>query len=209
MKLDLLDRSGNAWVALYRGSFDACGAATPGSLNCDAEVRLYDCTGALLAAVPLKPLMSRPDQLEVQDVRYDGGTLYFNEACQTYSREAGGRCSSLVAVEPVAKRVLWRTRPLVSNNWFVIAGDYLVAAYGFTGERASIRVVRRTDGAIVDTQPLDHTNFEMFLEGDTVAVDLWFDIGRVHYTLVGRSGPTPKLVRVQERRAGQRGGASR
>jgi hypothetical protein len=194
MHLDLLDRTASAWVALYREGFDACGAGTPGARNCNAEVRVFDCAGKELAAVPLAPLMSRRDHLEVQDVRYEGGTLYFNEACQSYSREAGGRCSALVAVEPGARRVLWRTRSLVSNNWFVVAGDYLVAAYGFTGERAAIHLVRRSDGAIVDSKPLRHTNFEMYLQGDTVAVDLWYDIGRVHYRLSDLDTKHPKLV---------------
>ena len=194
MHLDLLDRSSNAWIALYRESFDACGAGTPGSRNCGAEVLVFDCAGGPIAKIPLLPLLSRRDQLEVQDVRYDGGVLYFNEACQTYAREAGGRCSSLVAFDPAAGRVLWRTPPLVSNNGFVVAGDYLVAAYGFTGERASIHLVRRDDGAVVDTKPLRHTNFEMYLEADTVGVDLWYDIGRVHYELSGLETRHARLV---------------
>ena len=33
----------------------------------------------------------------LKNVRYDGGVLYFNEACQSYSKEAQGKCSSIVA----------------------------------------------------------------------------------------------------------------
>ena len=197
LKLDLLDLSGGAWVAVYREDLGAaCGAATPGARNCRAEVRIFDCDGAEKADVPLAPLLSRPDHLEVQDVRYADGTLYFNEACQSYSVEAGRRCSALVAVAPTTKRVLWRTRSLVSNNWFVVAGDWIVAAYGFTNEPSTIAIVRRSDGAIVDTQRLPHTNFEMTLEGDVVGVDLWYDIGRVHYRILAMHDTRPALLRV-------------
>jgi hypothetical protein len=141
--------------------------------------------------------MSRKDHLEVQDIHFKDNTLYFNEACQTYSRDVGGKCSAMVAIDPFAKKQVWRTPNLVSNNWFVLAGnDFIVTAYGFTQEPSSIRIVRRRDGAILDTKPLKHTNFEMNLlpSGDTVAIDLWHDIGRVHYKLLGLDTSSPKLA---------------
>ncbi|MBS2016705.1 MAG: hypothetical protein JST00_27725 [Deltaproteobacteria bacterium] len=193
MKLDLLDRQGTSWIAVYReATFDACGLE---KRNCKAEVRIFDESGGELVTLPLNPFLSRRTKLEVQDVRYDGTTVFFNEACQSYSREADGKCSALVAVDPYQKKVVWRTTNLVSNNWFVLAGDYVVSAYGFTGEKAFIRVVRKKDGAIMDTKALPGTNFEMFLSGDDVAVDCWYDIGRVHYRLTGQDGPAPKLTR--------------
>jgi hypothetical protein len=93
--------------------------------------------------------MSRSDHLEVQDIRLSGGVLYFNEACQSYSNEAGGDCSSLVAVDPVARRVLWRTPPLISNNRFMVRGCYIVAGYGFTSEPDALHLIDRGTGAIV------------------------------------------------------------
>lgn len=194
--LDLLDLEGGTYVALYRERFDHCGAGTNKGKNCAAEVRLYDTAGKELAVVPLGPHLSRPDNLEVQDIHFDQGTLYFNEACQTFSSEAGGRCSSLVALDPFAKRVKWRTPPLVSNNWFVLAGDYIVAAYGFTHEPAAIRIVRKKDGAIMQRKDLESTNFEMTVKGNVLGVDLWHRIGRVHFEMIGFDGDAPKLVRT-------------
>lgn len=191
--LDLLDGVEGVYVALYREPFETCGVGA-GNRNCGAEVRVFDCFGRELTSVLLTQLMSRPDRLEVQDVRWREGVLYFNEACQSYAREAGGRCSSLVAVDPFAKRVLWRTPSLVSNNWFTVMGDYVVAAYGFTGEPASIRLVRRSDGAVVDRQPLEGTNFEMTTNGDLVTVNLYYDRPAASFRV--STSPKPALVRV-------------
>jgi hypothetical protein len=191
--LDLLDQIGTTYVALYRER--PADWTTLNNRNLSSEVRLFDCSGQELASVLLDSYMSRPEHLEVQDVRYDGSTLYFNEACQTYSREAGGKCSALVALDPIAKKVLWRTRPLVSNNWFAVTGDYLVAAYGFTAEPAAIHVIRKKDGAVMDTQKLQGTNFELFQQGDSIAVEHWHNIGRTLYKMEGFDGVAPKLVR--------------
>jgi len=201
-KLDLLEKTGTVTMALYRADIAKTCSLTSdakGKLqfpNCLTEVRLFDCTGRQIAAVPLNPYFSRPDFLEVQDIHYADGTLYFNEACITYARDAGGRCSSLVALDPIAKRVLWRTPSLVSNNWFVVAGDYLVAAYGFSGEPPAMRIIRRKDGAIVDTKSLQGTNFEMTVSGDVLSIEHWNTINRADFKMSGFNGSSPKLVRV-------------
>lgn len=198
-KLDLLIREDSTWVALYKDDFQTC---TNGGndmwRNCSTEARLFDCAGVEKAAVSLNAFMSRKDHLEVQDIHFKDNTLYFNEACQTYARDAGGKCSAMVAVDPFNKKLVWRTGSLISNNWFVLAGpnsDFIVTAYGFTQEPSSIRILRRKDGAVLDTKPLKHTNFEMHLlgSGDVVGVDLWHDIGRVHYKLSALDTASPKL----------------
>lgn len=198
LKLDLLDRtSGGGWVATYRERFEPCYARGE-SANCAALVRIFDAANVERASVALGPHLSRADRLEVQDVRYveepGGGTLYFNEACQSYSSEAGGACSSLVALDPFAKKVLWRTGSRVSNNAFVVVGKYIVAAYGFTGESASVRVVRRIDGKVMSRQPLAHTNFEMTTKGDTLSIEMYSTFGRANFRMDGFQGPTPRLV---------------
>lgn len=192
-ELDLLDaRPGGGWVATYRERFDLCS----GSKNCATVVKLFDAYGKETDSVSLKPLLSRPDQLEVQDVRVADDVLYFNEACQTYSREAGGKCSALVAYDLATKKVLWRTRSLVSNNELRVVGAYVVAAYGFTGEPASITVLRRKDGAVMDRQTLPGTNYEMTPKGDVLSVEIYHSIGTANFRLAGFDGPAPKLVRL-------------
>lgn len=208
MTLDLLDASSAGYMALYRDHdlgpdpmVSSCGIDDPSfgaaKKNCDTTIRLFDCAGNAVATVPLGRYMSRPDHLEVQDARWVDGTLYFNEACQGYSRNAGGRCSSLVAVDPIEKKILWRTAPLTSNNAFAIAGDYIVTAYGFTSEPSSIRLIRRRDGAVMDTRPLPSAaDDDLTVRGDLVSVNLYDMLGRTELRLVGAQGASPKLVPI-------------
>ncbi len=191
-ELDLLDpRPGGGFVATYRERFEACGT---GKGNCATLVKVFEADGKESASVSLGPFLSRRDQLEVQDVRVADGVMYFNEACQTYSREAGGRCSALVALDLASKKVLWRTHSLVSNNEFRVIGPYIVAAYGFTGEPARITVVRRQDGAVMDVRRLPGTNYEMTPSGDVLSVAIYQNVGIAHFRLVGFDGAAPKLV---------------
>lgn len=189
--LDLLDpRPGGGWIATYRERYEACSSPR----SCAATVKLFDGYGKETDSVSLGQFYSRPDQLEVQDVRFADGVLYFNEACQTFSREAGGRCSSLVALDVASKKVLWRTRSLVSNNELRVIGGYVVAAYGFAGEPASITVLRRKDGAVMDRHALPGTNFEMRISGETLSVEIYHSIGTANFRLKDWEGTAPKLV---------------
>jgi hypothetical protein len=198
LKLDLLDPiPGGGWVATYRERFEPC-YARGANVNCGTLVKIFDSKSSEKVSVLLDGYLSRPDRLEVQDVRYvadgKGGTLYFNEACQSYSKEAGGKCSSLVAFDPFASKVLWRSAPLFSNNAFLVTGQYLVAAYGFAGEPASIRVLRRSDGKVMDTQKLASTNFEMSTAGDVLSVEMYSKYGRANFRMDGFNGAAPQLV---------------
>jgi hypothetical protein len=163
MTLFLLDEADGGYLAFYREMYGLTTCGLNDDQNCAYEARHYDARGALRWRLPLNPLLSRPDQLEIQDIRLAGGVLYFNEACQSYSSGANGRCSSLVAVDPRAAKVLWRTEPLVSNSRFVVRGCYLVAGYGFTAERDHVFLVDRTTGKVVQRLPVSSAPEQMFL----------------------------------------------
>jgi hypothetical protein len=150
MQLSIADPTADGWLAFYR--------TPPGRdepRNSRSAAVLYGAGGERKWALGLNPLMSRPDRLEVTDVRYAGGRLYFNESCQSYSREAGGRCSSLVRADPAAGRVDWRTPPLVSNGIFILYGPWVIAGYGFTAEPDFVRVIDRETGRILATARVD------------------------------------------------------
>ena len=196
--IDLLDPTpSGGWIATYREKYSSCEARGPDA-NCAVTVKIFDAKKTETASLSLDAHFSLPEHLEVQDVRYaeDGGvgTVYFNEACQSYSKEANGKCSSLVALDPKTNKERWRTGPLVSNNSFLVGDKYVVAAYGFTGEKASIRVVRRSDGKVMDVEKLASTNFEMSEKGSVLSVELYYDIGRANFLEVGFAGDAPKLV---------------
>lgn len=120
--------------------------------------------------LPLNRFLSRPRGLEIQDIRYVDGQLYFNEACQSYSREAGGRCSALVRVDPRARRVVWRSRALVSNNVFLFQDGHIVAGYGFTAEPDHLYLVSAATGRIVATQRLDSAHRDLEVSGGVLHV---------------------------------------
>lgn len=148
LELFILDPADAGHLAFYREPYGLGSCALSGAANCAYVAQFYTHGGKLGWSLRLGDLMSRPDHLEVQDIRLADGVLYFNEACQSYSNESGGQCSSLVAVDPQARRVLWRTDPLVSNGRFVVRGCYVVAGYGFTAEPDAVYLVDRGTGVV-------------------------------------------------------------
>jgi hypothetical protein len=174
LELFILDPADRGHLAFYREPYDLGSCGLGGSANCAYVAQLYLPGGKLAWSLRLGDVMSRPDHLEVQDIRLADGVLYFNEACQGYSSESGGQCSSLVAVDPQARRVLWRTDPLVSNGRFVVRGCYVVAGYGFTAEPDAVHLVDRGTGAVrqkigVSSAPEQYT----FVAPDQLRVTLY------------------------------------
>lgn len=152
LPLFIADSTPDGWLAFYRTPL----AEQAGrSSNARFRAVMYQADDALRWDLDLNPFLSRPDHLEIQDIRYAGGKLYFNEACQSYSREAGGRCSSLVRVDPRAARVEWRSPPLTSNNIFLLHGPYAITGYGFTAEPDSLFVLSRETGRVLARAGLD------------------------------------------------------
>ena len=188
----------DGFLAFYRDPIGASSCHLSGPENCSFGAALYHCSGKLLWVLGLNGFMSRPDRLEVQDIRYGGGALYFNEACQSYSKEANGRCSSLVAVDTVAKKVLWRSPPLTSNGMFVVAGEHLIAGYGFTAEPDFVHVVKRSDGSIAQRIPVPTgpQRIELVKPGE-VEVEL-YDATRLRFRLEGFDGDKPRLVKIAQ-----------
>ncbi|MCB9717672.1 MAG: hypothetical protein H6712_27740 [Myxococcales bacterium] len=194
MELFLLDRVGDEFMAFYREPYGAGSCEAGGTSNCRYYARLYDIEGHELWGVALHELLSASTQLEIQDVRYADGTLYFNEACQSYSSGAKGKCSYLVAYDPQAKEIRWRTKNLVSNGEFLIHGDYIVAGYGFTGERDFVYVVSRANGSIVHKVSVPKSA-ETFAIGDDGLLEVRIYPGTLKlFEMRGWDTSHPKLV---------------
>lgn len=197
LELWLLDQADGGHLALYREPYDLTSCTLGGNGNCTYQVRWWDAGGTLRWALPLNGLLSRPDHLEVQDIRLVGGVLYFNEACQSYSSGAQGQCSSLVAVDPKKGRVLWRTPPLVSNSRFRVRACYIIAGYGFTSERDSVFLVDRATGTVKQALPVSSSPEQMELKRDRVDVMLY--TGRLlRFRLEGMDTPDGRLVPLDE-----------
>ncbi|HEV2129595.1 MAG TPA: hypothetical protein VGR27_00745 [Longimicrobiaceae bacterium] len=167
LELFIADPAPEGWLGVYREPLERMEAPA----NPRFRAILFAEDGERFWTLDLNRFLSRPDHLEIQDVRYQEGELYFNEACQSYSREASGRCSSLVRVDPRRQAVEWRTPPLASNNIFILHGPHVIAGYGFTAEPDSLFWIRRETGEIVARRRLDsaHAYLEV-REGELVVV---------------------------------------
>lgn len=163
----LADSTADGWLALYRTPL-----AEWAGMHGNGRYRaiLYAGDGARTWDLDLTRFLSRTDHLEIQDIRYADGKLYFNEACQSYSREAGGRCSSLLRVDVAKAAVDWRTPPLVSNNVLILHGPWVIAGYGFTAEPDFLHLVDRRTGAVVAKQRLDSAHSYLDVRGNRLHV---------------------------------------
>lgn len=165
--LFIAEETADGWLAFYRGPL---GGAPDGG-NVAYRAILHRPDGGRAWDTELNRFLSRMDHVEVQDIRYADGSLYFNEACQSYAREAGGRCSSLLRVDPAAGTVGWRTPPRTSNDVLILHGPYVVAGYGFTAEADSLFLIDRATGRILDREPLDTAhNYLEIVDDDLVVV---------------------------------------
>ncbi|MEP7124403.1 MAG: hypothetical protein ABJE95_25975 [Byssovorax sp.] len=195
-ELTLLDQAPDGFVGLYRDPYGASSCNLSNPANCSFGVALFECVGKTRWLLLLDPFFSRKDHLEVQDVRYADGILYFNEACQSYSKEANGQCSSLVAIEPLTKTLLWRTQPLVSNATFLVAGRYLITGYGFTAEPDALFIVRRSDGKVMSRVSIPTAHHTLDLDGSGVLrVSMWSGPER-QFRAEGFDGDHPRLVQL-------------
>ncbi len=153
-ELFLLDLADEGHFVLYRDPYGASSCSLGTDKNCRYEARFYRAGGRLSWTMGFETLWSRLEHLEIHDIQLSGGVVYFNEACQSYSRSAGGKCSSLVAVDPKQGQVLWRTEPLMSNHRFLLLEDVIIAGYGFTAEVDYLHLLRRSDGELLDRKRL-------------------------------------------------------
>jgi hypothetical protein len=190
----------NGFLAFYRDPYDASSCGLSGSSeNCAFGAALYHCSGKLQWVLTLNAFLSRRDHLEIQDARFADGVLYFNEACQSYSKDAGGKCSSLVALDPAAKKVIWRSAPLLSNNAFIVANSkYIVSGYGFTAEPDALFVVRRSDGKMMHRAAVTTAHEHMRIADDGSLLVTLYDNKRLRFAMSGFEGENPKLVKLPE-----------
>lgn len=196
-ELFLLDRDGDTFVATYRAPYESGSCPlydARNATNCEYHVKAFDKCGAPLWSVHLNTFFSRRDHIELQDIHHDAGVLYFNEACQSYSREAGGKCSALVAIDPKAGKLLWRTPHLRSNGEFILHMDYLVSIYGFSGgEKPYVHVIRKRDGKVLIRKRIENANWDLQIHPDGHLQTAAFGPRSIHYTMIGWDTGKPVL----------------
>lgn len=204
MELFLLDHQPDgSFLAVYRDPYGVRSCTLSDRLNCDHFVTRFARCGSVQWSIALSGLMSRAEHLEIQDIRLRDGTLYFNEACSGSREETEGRCSSLVAVDPRSKRVRWRTEPLVSNSRFLVVGQHIVAGYGVAGygespDKDMLRVVRRSDGKIMQSLELPWPPEDIRLaESGEVQVIVHPGDVTLRFGMADWDTKAPKLVKLE------------
>lgn len=89
-----------------------------------------------------------------QSIRYaqvKDGILYFSIGNRTYTPHN----AYVAAVDLASRKLLWKSRPLVSNaNNFIIKGNILLCGYGFTDEPDYLYQLDLADGRVIAQIPL-------------------------------------------------------
>lgn len=109
-------------------------------------------------ALNFKEFAYSPDFVEnVKDYVYqdllwayvDMDRLYVSHAHWTYSSTTKEQNGYITAISLKDKKILWRTAPKVANAInFVVAGDMLLSAYGYTREGAKVFAIDKNTGKI-------------------------------------------------------------
>jgi hypothetical protein len=155
MTLFILDPHPQGWLAFYRERYGegGCLAADKRS-RCEFGAAMYDEKGEEQWFAELDPFFTSPD-LEIDDVHWHEGLLFFNETCSPVSKSK--RCSAIAAYDPVRKKLRWRSANLVSNDAFRIVGDRIVAVFSVytrTGGTGVVTVLDRARGRVLARESL-------------------------------------------------------
>jgi len=179
------------------GTTTAPGCATENMWdNCAAVLRYYGDDGALGWQVDVAAAYPRKDHLVVHHFTYDDGTLYYAEACQTYAKDAKGKCSQVVAMDVTGAepKLRWRSKPLTSNSDLVVMSpEWLVTGYGFTAERDALYVVSRATGKVATKLALKKAP-ERIVKRDDGDLDVWIYDAEAPTRIRFISGKRPRLV---------------
>ncbi len=88
-------------------------------------------------------------------VMQDENTLYVSSGHRTYARSSRGMNAYISALRLKDYKLLWRSRPLVSNSRnFVIVGDLIITGYGFTAEPDFLFALDKHTGRVLAKKKL-------------------------------------------------------
>ena len=97
--------------------------------------------------------------------------LYVSHAHSTYASASGGSNAHITALDTATGTVLWRSRPLVANAAnFELAGDTIIAGYGFTAEPDDLYLLDKTTGEVRERIKLKSGPEYILLKGDRLYV---------------------------------------
>jgi hypothetical protein len=79
----------------------------------------------------------------------DGSAVWLVLSFNGYTREFPKGGNRVLALDLCEGRVVWQSRDSTSNSALVLAGDYLLTAFGFTSEPRFVYVLDARSGAVI------------------------------------------------------------
>jgi outer membrane protein assembly factor BamB len=129
---------------------------------------------SLRYAFDLSALSRPPNRAEFEAItwaREVDGMLYVSNSHATYAAQTKGRNAYVSAIDVRTGKLRWRSPALVANaRTFVIAGDSIVAGYGFTAEPDFLYLLDRRTGKVLDRLPVPSAPEIVRLRGGTLHV---------------------------------------
>jgi hypothetical protein len=117
--------------------------------RCAFELSLGDGTGR-----PVELADQVPPFNALTSLVRAGSTAWVELSFNGYTREFPQGGQRVVAVDLCEGRVRWTSKDGVSNGGLLLLGDYLVTAFGFTGEPRFVNVLDAWSGASVQKLPV-------------------------------------------------------
>ena len=113
---------------------------------------------SLRYAFDLSALTRPPNRAEFEAItwaREVDGVLYVSNSHATYAVQTKSRNAYVSAIDLRTGKLRWRSPALVANaRTFIVAGDSIVAGYGFTAEPDFLYLLDRRTGKVLDRLPV-------------------------------------------------------
>jgi hypothetical protein len=104
---------------------------------------------------------------DVHDVVLDDGVLY---ACRGYNAPARTRKGYVTAIDAATGEMRWRSAAQTCGGTLALFGDYVVTGYGEDVMPYQTRLLRRHDGALVQSFHNDGASLEYSVDGERLVI---------------------------------------
>lgn len=188
---------GDQLLATYDTPSGAPGCPDTFEQSCAQAIRLFDACGTELWSIdPVAFFLRGKTPRRVDNVLYQDGVLYFDEACTIASTRPKGRCGALIAVDPVAGTLLWRTAAMRSSGPLLLHQGWLVTVYHYLGQQSYVHLLRPSDGTIGLRMKVEGGRWDFAVAADGHLQLAAFGDHHMHYVMSDWDTNAPKLVRV-------------
>jgi hypothetical protein len=158
---------------------------------CPVSAALFDREQKLVFRIALDEWFPKPERMELGDARYADGLVLFNDVGIGYAREHGGNCSHVIAIDPIAKKRVWISAPLVAHSNFFVTPAGIVTAYGFTAEPDYAYLLDRKTGRTLAKKPVNGTPDRIWQRDDGKYI---LETNHGSFALEPKAGPNPGLL---------------